>query len=202
MTAPVAAKRGGDGVFDSLPYFEAAHEDYEEYALALIEDEMKLVAPTRTDGVAEIKYRSQIMENECNLLIVGSKFVPRQDLPTQKNRGRPQGEADCASSIREGKRMYEYERIRSQILDAEKSEVAESWKLFNESLSLHQTKLSGMVKNQSEVVQEINYGRQKLQQQQLGPQIDELAIEYRRTLYQRNQIKHGICSIHGNVASL
>jgi len=198
MTVLTSGDEAGHRVWDSLPYFESTHEDYEEYALALIEDEMKLVKPPKIPDAPPIRFRSSVMQKECELLIVGSKFEPREQLPPHKRQGRPRTEEDGVSSVQEAKCLYEAERIRSQLLDAEKNEAVESWKSFNESLSLYQTELSRVVKKQFEDVEEINYERQKAQQQQLGPQIETLSMEYQRTLYRRNQFKHSISSLHGN----
>ena len=198
MIVSAARDEADNGFLDALPYFESTNEDYEEYALALIEDEMKLLEPRQADSVSGIRFRSPIMQQECNLLIVGSKFIERQALPGQKNQDRPQTGEAGVHGVREAKCRYEEERIRSQVLEVEKDEAVESWKKFNECLSLHQMELSGAVKKQFEAVEEINYQRQKLQQQQLGPQIDTLSMEYQRTLHRRNQLKHSIRSLPGN----
>jgi len=155
---------------------------------------MKLVKPPIIPGITPIRFRSSVMQKECELLIVGSKFEPRKQLPHQNHQGKARTEKACVSSTKEAKCKYEAERIRSQILEAEKNEAVESWKIFNESLSLHQMELSRVVKKQFEAVEEINYERQKAQQQQLGPQIETLSMEYQRALYRRNQFKHGIVS--------
>ncbi|CAJ1965626.1 unnamed protein product [Cylindrotheca closterium] len=188
----------GHRVWDSLPYFESANKDYEEYALALIEDEMKLVKPPILPDITPIRFRSAGMKKECEILIVGSKFEQRKQLPHQKHQGEPRTEKASISGVQDAKCKYETERIRSQLLEVEKNEAAESWKSFNESLSLHQMELSRVVKKQFEAVEEINYERQKAQQQQLGPQIETLSTEYQRTLYRRNQFKHSIGSRDGN----
>lgn len=197
MTIPTSSDEAGDRMWDSLPYFENTHEEYEEYALALIEDEMNLVEPPQIADITPIKFKSSIMKKEYELLIVGSKFEPRKQLPPPKHQGRPKTEKACISSVQESKCKYEAERIRSQLLEAEKNEAVESWKSFNESLSLHQMELSRVLKRQCEAVEEINYDRQNSQQQQLGPQIETLSMDYQRTLYRRNQFKHSIGSLHG-----
>lgn len=197
MTASTAAYKAGNQACDSLPYFDSTNEDYEEYAMALIEDEMKLVELPQPNGVTAIRFRSSIMQNECDLLIVGSEFKPRKDDTGKVKHHRPETEEASVSSVREAKFKYEGERIRSQLLEVEKNEAIESWKIFNESLSLHQMELSGAVKKQVDAIEEINYERQNLQQQQLGPQIDALSLEYQRTLYRINGMKHSISTLHG-----
>jgi hypothetical protein len=87
----------------------------------------------------------------------------------------------------------EAERIRTSVLEAEKEEGVLNWKAYNtQSLEQLKNHYSTALQKQREAVEEINYQRQQTQQQQLGPQLDQLNLEYQQALYRRNQLEHAI----------
>ena len=60
-------------MLDSLPYVETVHEDYEEYALAVIEEEMKRTAPLPMKKMAPLNFRTPTMQTEYETLVVKGK---------------------------------------------------------------------------------------------------------------------------------
>ncbi|OEU10437.1 hypothetical protein FRACYDRAFT_247539 [Fragilariopsis cylindrus CCMP1102] len=55
---------------DSLPYVETVHANYEEYALALIKEEMKASVPTRSlKKMPPLNFRTSMMQKECESLL-------------------------------------------------------------------------------------------------------------------------------------
>jgi predicted nucleic acid-binding Zn-ribbon protein len=81
------------------------------------------------------------------------------------------------------------------VLEAEKEEAVSNWKDYNTALEHLQAQASTALQKEREAVEEINYQRQQTQQQQLGPQLDELNLEYQQVLYRRNQLQHVIAGL-------
>jgi hypothetical protein len=182
-------------VLDSLPYVEAVHEDYEEYALALIEEEMKEFQPRSMKKMPAIKFRTPIMETEYITRMVDNEFVPRPERSYQPLKiARPTNLDEWKTiAIPQAKSRLEAERIRTSVLEAEKEEGVLNWKAYNtQSLEQLKNHYSTALQKQREAVEEINYQRQQTQQQQLGPQLDQLNLEYQQALYRRNQLEHAI----------
>ncbi len=191
-------------ILDSLPYVETVHEDYEEYALALIEEEMKAIAPRPLKKMTPLNFRTPTMKTEYNTLVVQDgenshvRPRPKEQLqifqPTKITKPTEWKDQDKASNdaLSRIKSRYEAERIRGMVLQVEKEEGVASWKDYTASLdelAAHWTKL---VQQEVEAVEEINFRRQQAQTQQVGPELDRLTQEYQKTLYKRNQLEHAI----------
>jgi hypothetical protein len=183
-----------DSVYDvSLPYVDAVHEDYEDYALALIEEEMKQFNPRSIRKMPVVRFRSTMMQNEYESLVDDNSFVPRKETSFQPRKiARPMTEDEWISGIKDAKCRHEAERLRGIILDAEKEEAVSKWKDFNTMLGHHQSHWSIALQKQIEIVEEINYQRQQAQQNQLGPQLETLNTDYQNLVYRRNQLEHAI----------
>jgi hypothetical protein len=186
-------------VLDSLPYVEAVHEDYEEYALALIEEEMKQFNARSLKKMPPLQFRTPLMQHEYGTLIVDDQFVPRPERSFQPLKiARPTTLDEWkTTAIPQAKSRFEAERIRSLVLEAEKEEAVSNWKDYNTALEHLQAQASTALQKQREAVEEINYQRQQAQQQQLGPQLDQLSLEYQQVLYRRNQLQHAIAGLRG-----
>jgi hypothetical protein len=55
-------------VLDALPYAETVHEDYEAYALTLVEEEMKINQPDRTDRASSpqaVQVVATTLQSDC-----------------------------------------------------------------------------------------------------------------------------------------
>ena len=207
------ASSSSEVMLDSLPYVETVHEDYEEYALALIEDEMKEIAPRPIKKIAPIKFRTPIMQTEYETLVVKGESEDGGDAP-EVIRKRPkehlqqfqpkkikkpttfeEWEKDSKSSndvLSQMRRRYEAERIRGLVLAAEKAEGVAMWKDYCTSLDEIAEFWKKMLEKEIEAKEEINFRRQELQTQQFGPEIDRLSQEYQQVLYRRNQLQHAI----------
>ena len=181
-------------IFDSLPYVEAVHEDYEEYSLALIEEEMKQFNPRMSANIPKVKFRSSMMEQEYKSLVVENQFLPREGNSFQPRKiARPEtSPSEWVDSIKEARCRYEAERIRGLVLDAEKEEAAMNWKDFNAALERQKNEWSNALQKQSDIVEEINFQRQQQQQNQFGPELERLNLEYQQVLYRRNQLEHAL----------
>ena len=191
-------------ILDSLPYVETVHEDYEEYALALIEEEMKAIAPRPLKKMAPLNFRTPTMKVEYNTLVVEEgenahvrprpkeqiqQFQPTKITKPKEFKDNDKATADALSRI---KSRYEAERIRGLILEVEKEEGVASWKDYTASLDESAAFWTKLVQQEVEAVEEINFRRQQAQTQQVGPEIDRLNQEYQKALYRRNQLEHAI----------
>jgi hypothetical protein len=194
MTTESLVKDESNRIFlDSLPYVDTVHEDYEDYALALIEEEMKQFQPHGGRKVAPVRFRSTMMQQEFKSLVVENQFQPRKETSFQPRKiTRPETEEEWVVGINDAKSRLESERIRGLLLEAEKEEAVESWKDYNMALQHHQMQWENALQRQKESVEEINYQRQQAQQNQLGPQLETLNLEYQQALYRRNQLEHAI----------
>eukprot|EP00531_Pseudo-nitzschia_arenysensis_P013281 CAMPEP_0116121742 /NCGR_PEP_ID=MMETSP0329-20121206/3856_1 /TAXON_ID=697910 /ORGANISM="Pseudo-nitzschia arenysensis, Strain B593" /LENGTH=197 /DNA_ID=CAMNT_0003615569 /DNA_START=45 /DNA_END=635 /DNA_ORIENTATION=+ len=186
-------------ILDSLPYVETVHEDYEEYALALIEEEMKAIAPRPLKKMSPLNFRTPTMQTEYNALVVQDgenshvRPRPKEQLqmfqPTKITKPKEWKDDDALSRI---KSRYEAERIRGLVLQVEKDEGVASWKDYTASLDESAAHWTKLVQQEVEAVEEINFRRQQAQTQQVGPELDRLTQEYQKTLYRRNQLEHTI----------
>lgn len=199
--------QNGTVALDSLPYVETVHEDYEEYALALIEEEMKAIAPRSMKKMAPLNFRTPTMQKEYETLVNtdGETAVavprPKQQLhafqpkkivkPTTIEEWKDDisGSSTAISQI---KSQFEAERIRGLVLEVEKEEGVANWKDYNAGLDELAAFWTKSLKQQAEAVEEINFRRQQAQTQQVGPEIDRLNQEYQQALYRRNQLEHAI----------
>ena len=184
-------------LFDSLPYVEGVHEDYEEYALSLIEDEMKVIQPRplKKKMKKNPNFRTPLMHLEYETLVVDGEYRERPETryqPLKIARPGPTALKEWEIAIPEMKTRFETERVRSLVLEAEKEEAVANWKDYLAYSELLQTELTAKLETQREAVEEINFQRQQTQQQQLGPQLDQLQTEYQQMLYRRNQLEHAI----------
>lgn len=182
-------------VIDSLPYVEAVHEDYEEYALAMIEDEMKQFPPRSLKAMPAINYRTPMMKAEYSARVVHNEFQPQEQRSYQPPKiSRPSTLGEWREvALPQAKARFEAERLRGLILDAEKEEAVQNWKSYNSQiLEQLQAQWSKALSDQREGVEEINFQRQRAQQEQYGPELDQLNIDYQQMLYRRNQLEHSI----------
>eukprot|EP00980_Cylindrotheca_fusiformis_P028037 scaffold22577_cov122-Cylindrotheca_fusiformis.AAC.16 len=180
-------------ILDSLPYVDSTHEDYEDYALALIEEEMKLLPTQLGDRVAPVRFRSVLMRQEYNSLIVENEFRARQALSFQPEKiARPGTDEEWIVGLKNIKSRHESERIRGMILEASKEEAVSIWKAYNTGLQCHKVFWESAFQKEKETVEEINYQRQQTQQHQLGPQLGSLEADYQQALYRRNQLAYAI----------
>ncbi|VEU44911.1 unnamed protein product [Pseudo-nitzschia multistriata] len=214
-TATVGGESAPPVSMDSLPYVETVHEDYEEYALAMIEEEMKAIAPRPMKKIFPMTFRTTTMRNEYNNLVVADDSGETGDVHGLVFRGRPKEQlkkfqhkkivkpttteewTDAAANGGRGalsqiKARYEAERLRNLLLEVEKEEGIANWKDYNARLNKLGTFWSELLKDQMDAVEEINFRRQQAQTQHVGPEIDRLNQEYEEALYRRNKLEYTI----------
>lgn len=190
-------------ILDSLPYIESVHEDYEEYALALIEEEMQNFKPRSLSKIPPLRFRTSLMQKEYDGLQVEEDETTGERTVVNPNRdsntfqplkiARPTNLDEWRShAIPQMKSRFEAERIRGIMLEAEKEKGVQIWKDYNAILDNLKGHWSSVLKNSTEKVEEINYQRQESQAQNYGPELTKLEQEYQQALYRRNQVEHAI----------
>jgi len=188
---------------DSLPYVDVVHEDYEEYALSLIEEEMKTIAPRSLKKIPPLNFRTPMMHKVYELLVdkenneksTSVSYPKEQHLSFQpKKIVKPTTieEWNDSSAIGQVKSQFEAERIRTLILESEKEEGVANWKDYTTGLDNLVAFWMKLLQKQSGVVEEINYQRQQAQERQNGPELDQLNQDYQQSLYRRNQLEYEI----------
>lgn len=199
-------------LMDSLPYVENVHEDYEEYALALIEEEMKAIEPRSFQKIPPLNFRTSMMQNEYNALVVmeGDGTMAFRERPKEACLAyQPSKITKPSDMVSEAgntalsriKSQYEAERIRSMILEVEKQEGAAIWKDYNAHLDRLGNAWAQSLKQQMDAVEEINFRREQAQSQQVGPEIERLSQKYEHALYRRNQLEYAIEGLRRNGAN-
>lgn len=189
-------------VLDSLPYIEAVHEDYEEYALALIEEEMRCIEPRPLKKIPPLKFRTPMMQTEYGNVKTVTDSDNNEVATKQRAEyvsfqpakiARPATIEEWTNhAIPEIKTRLEAERIRGQVLEAEKADGVVSWKEHNAALDDVKALWTRKWKERADAVEEINFQRQRTQQENFGPELDQLNQEYQQVLYRRNQLEHAI----------
>ncbi|KAG7347211.1 Pre-mRNA-splicing factor SPF27 [Nitzschia inconspicua] len=196
-------------ILDSLPYIESVHEDYEEYALSLIEEEMKSITPRPLKKIPPLKFRTSVMKTEFDGLQMledestGEVRIVNSLRSSQDSHGfqplkivRPTNlEEWTTHALPQIKTRLEAERLRGLALEVEKEEAVQCWKDYNASLDALKAYWTRSLQDRNEAVEEINFQRQQAQTQNLGPEIDRLTQEYQHALYRRNQLEHAIEAI-------
>jgi hypothetical protein len=183
-------------VIDSLPYVEELHQDYEDYALELIENEMKQIEPRPLKKMPVVRFRSPLMQAEYrDRVIGGGEFKAREQQSYQLRRiSRPTTLDEWRTlALPQAKSRFEAERIRGLILDAEKDEAVLNWKAYNDNvLEQIRDQWSNKLAGQKDAVEEVNFQRQQSQQNQYWPELEQLMTDYQQILYRRNQLEHAI----------
>ena len=184
-------------VLDALPYVEQLHEDYEQYALALIDDELKK-QPTSSSmpKQSEPKFRTSLMQTEyeaaTNRLGPLVPFTSDSVLePPVKNGSSVQ---EWQDAVQKARTAYERERIRSLSLTIAKETATMQHKAYNEMLRARVQEQSQLLERQQQVVEELNLQRQQ-NQQGTGQKLHVLETQY-------NDLVQKLFSLRNAVATL
>lgn len=211
--ALASSKQETNVVLDALPYFDPVHEEYEQYALALIEEEMKAhPATTSVKKVPPVNFRSELMKQEYQELHSSSFSADGQERrPEQRQRAAvvepvspPAAGQDPEAwkqAVQEARIAYEAERIRSDLLELEKDGLgssAQMWKGYNELLSQSQDVLQQALSTQRQSVEDINLSRQQ-DQQQSGRKLEVLTTQYLELVHKLFQLKQAVAEMEQDV---
>jgi Breast carcinoma amplified sequence 2 (BCAS2) len=190
-------------VIDSLPFIETLHEDYEEYALFLVDDEMKRMVPPKVDSLAPLKFRSQLLKHDFETLSANSS---RNDLPPElvdlEIRATEPLEDTVEAwrqAVRAARAEYETERQRSVVLEIEKSDASTyQWKRYGTMLeAIHKDEQTTMMAAK-EAVDVINATRQ-INQEKVGHTLHLLTSQFHAAVHKRFQLLSAISNLEAAV---
>ena len=175
-------------VIDSLPYFDAIHEDYEQYALALVEEEMHRIIPHKISHLAPLKLKSSLLHNDYKT-ISENPNPAELDLEHRAIEPPPGSAVEAwRQAVRDAKAEFEAERQRSTVLEIEKSDASTyQWKHYGTMLeSIHEDGQARMMA-EKEAVDRINAERQ-LHQEKEGRKLHLLALQFQGAVQKRFQL--------------
>jgi hypothetical protein len=216
MASFASGKQDTNVVLDALPYVDPVHEDYEQYALALIEEEMKAQpATTSVKAVPAVNFRTELMKQEYQELSAsvsgdngadgqGQRPERRQRAAVVEAVSPPAAGQDPEAwkqAVRTARIAYEAERIRSDLLELEKDGLgssAQMWKVYNELLSQSQGVLQQALSTQRQSVEDINLSRQQ-DQQQSGRKLEVLTTQYHELVHKLFQLKQAVAEMEQDV---
>lgn len=184
-------------VLDSLPYIDPIPpEDYEQYALALIEEEMqRQQQPPTLAELAPVNFGTTLFQSEYEQVSKGNPLEPLV-LPSP-----PEDVSNCndknslMEAVQQARVAYEKERIRSMTLQIDNETGVSRWKQWNDSVLtplLQQNQ--EMLEQQKLSVEQINARRQE-QQQRVGKRLHVLETQYRDLVQKRLKLQEAIASI-------
>lgn len=176
-------------VLDALPYFDNVHEDYEAYALSLIEEEMKALSPPLLPNLAIPSSSSELRKHTMQELTVDRKrkiadyVTPsRSKLPSSKAAN------DWRLAVSHARSEHEAERIRSLVLEAEKSASGPQWQLWLEQMNTLEQDYSQRLDHQRSKVDDMNSVRQKQQQNETGQDLRILTTKWQERMHTKRQL--------------
>jgi hypothetical protein len=180
-------------LIDSLPYVDELNEQYEQYALSLIEEEMKRMATPRGDWVPKLTFRTTMMQKEWKKRVAGEteSFIA----PSVKRPSSGASLEEWKETVKRARTAYEAERIRSICLEVDKDQMAGiKWKLHNEKLGKLVQAQKVIFAVQQKKVQDINQRRQQSQTKS-GQQLKVLEIQYQELVAKQQNLKSSIAQL-------
>lgn len=196
---------------DSLPYIDPVHENYEQFALALVDEEMHS-KNSPSPGVMSIHnfdrhvVKTKIIQNDYELLV--NNLKPKDDTSINRPQQLPDSKMkydESKDKIHRARALYESERLRSVQLEIDKEgsgSVSVGLKTFNEKvLSEMQKTLELEVNKRKAVIDDINFERQK-KQQKLSQQLDLLSTKHYDLIDQHYQLREATATLENEIQSM
>jgi Breast carcinoma amplified sequence 2 (BCAS2) len=192
-------------ILDSLPYIDALHEDYEEYALALVEAEMQNMVPPEVSRLTPVRWKSSLVQQDYRALIRDPNALELRDwnwdraveptIPTTKNESmdieREQLDA-WRQAVRQARIEYESELRRSIVLEIEQSVASVfQWKQYGTKLEQIQSTMVAKVNMEKSKVDQIHARRQK-HQEQVAVHLQRLSSEFNHAVHKRIKLEAAV----------
>jgi pre-mRNA-splicing factor SPF27 len=202
---------------DALPYIDAVNEDYEHYALGLIQDEMRVIPPPLLPKLAPVHCRTRTLQaayppptgrqlqqrdsgssvEEDTEVVVDTKRPDDGAAPDASTRSVVQWQAD----VQRAKIAYETERLRSMWLELERSgdgNAAALWKDYNQMLEGTLEFWNQTLSQQQSLVQAINHARQQ-EQHLLGRELDILTNDYQARVQKIFSLRRAVAEVEQQI---
>jgi hypothetical protein len=185
---------------DSLPYVDPVNEDYESYALSLVEEEMQKGKSRRPRPIDPIRMRSEILETEYQQRT--QRQGPLQPLPEFESDGSLSEVQQLQEAVKRARVAYETERLRGVLLGVEKDESSDIWKQYIEqSLNQQHAVLSNRLEEQRSLVDNVNVTR-KSEQEAMGNELGRGMRQYQELISKRIQLQKAIQVLEEEIRSL
>ena len=193
---------------DSLPYVDSVTDEYRQYALALIDHEMKTTTTKMDetfvrDSIPNIQFRTELMKIEYEALstrisegktkkMEGDDESISKTIQLQKpSKNDMLSKVEWEKAIRTARIAYETERIRAMNLEINKEGIGsltDHWKSYNEFIMVPtQQGMNQQLQSKKRKMEDINYFRQK-EQQTMGQELHTLTNQYRDSISQHLQL--------------
>lgn len=204
-------------IYDALPYIDATHEDYDEYAVHLMEQEMKRMAPRQVEPLPPLNYnkRSTLLQQEVMRVTANrQQGTATNFLRTGKDKGKEDEDAFSPqapptqdtveawqAAVRQAKIAYEKERIRHVMLEISKegSTAAQQWRQLNAHLEQCKAAAQQAWQEQKATVDAINLQRQRHQQDVQGKELHVLTTHYANLVQKTHQLKQAVAQARQEV---
>jgi hypothetical protein len=175
-------------VIDSLPYVDVVHEDYEQYALSLVEEEMKTLKPPKVARLPPTNLKSKLLQNDYETLSKNPNQPPELELSNRAKEPSKSTVEAWRQAVQEARAEYEGERERSVVLEIEKSDASTyQWKHYGTMLeSIHKDGQTRMT-TEKDAVDLINAERQK-HQEKAGQSLYLLSSQFQGAVQKRFQL--------------
>lgn len=186
-------------VIDALPYIDPVNDDYEQYALALIEEKMKTTRAPTLPPLLEMRFRTEFLRAEYEKRERGEE--PTKFEPSPTTLATPLGSSidEWRAAVARARIAYETERQRSMVLEVEKEEAGYLWKAYNEQSAATHAFLQQALEAHRQALEEINHSRQQ-HQQGTGRELQVLTTQYESLLRKREQLERAIERLQNELA--
>jgi hypothetical protein len=193
------------GVWDALPYIDPVNEPYEQYALSIIEQEMRQMnnsSRQRVELIPELVLRTETLRTAYQKYAQGTvaaAILEPASLPEP-----PAEESDTDAwreAVQRAKISYEAERIRSMQLEIEKEEGSDTsaaglWKRYHQKVLEPQLAVLQKVHEEEQWnVAKINQERQQRQRDEYQPALYRLHTQYQELLQKQWTLKQAIANL-------
>jgi hypothetical protein len=201
-------QQGGpaEGVLlDSLPYIDPILEEYEQYALHLIEEEtMKASKPPVLDAsLPPIRFLTAQMKAEYERVGSGEAAEKIRGKSFEQRRGDFDGEdehCDLGAAVAAARTAHEAERVRGLELEAVSGELSARYRLWNEQVLQPQADGgAAAVREQRAAVDRLNLARRRHQQELYDRELRRLTVQRRELLDHLCQLKRAVADLEDEV---
>jgi hypothetical protein len=208
-------KKRNSFVLDSLPYIDVLHEDYEEYALALIEAEMQNMVPPDVSRLTPVRWKSSLLQQDYRSLARDPKALELKDwnwdraaeptvlslVDNSTDKEKEQLEA-WRKAVRQARIEYESELRRSMVLEIEQSVASVyQWKQYGTKLEQIQSKMIAKVTLEKSNVDRIHARRQKYQEQ-VAVDLQRLNSQFNHAVNKRVKLELAVENLKQKLESL
>lgn len=167
----------------SLPYIDAIDEEHERRALELIEAEMQCrtrpAVPPMPPSILEHKMHNQ-----------GPKYSPSEALKPPNDDATVE---EWEEAVRKARIAYEHERIKGIQLSVDNTAAPPVFRALNATLCAPRTEaFERKQQEQTTVVQQVNYERQRHQQDVVGPEMRALQAQCWDLVEKQRQLRQAI----------